>query len=145
MPRSNIARSSLRISADFLSLATCGVWNVPCSNRRYQIAKPSDVPVEDLQLVAAAIDKQKEVARQRILFEHSRNNALQAVEALAHVGGPGGKEDARARRDAQHDAAPSRWRRPITSSRQATVSGLVSRSNRSVKPPGVVISSGSFA
>jgi hypothetical protein len=52
------------------------------------------VPEEDLDPIAAAVDKQEEMAGQRVLAEAFLNQAGEAVEALAHVGGPGAEKDA---------------------------------------------------
>lgn len=58
------------------------------------------VPVQNLQLVATTIDKQKQMPAERILLEHSRHDSLQSIKSLAHVRGAGGHEDARAGGDA---------------------------------------------
>src|ERR1700729_1907573 len=70
------------------------------------------VPVEDLDPVASLVAKDVEVPREGVLGDPIANELGEAVEALSHVGGLDGQEDAKRRRQAQHvgdsRAAPPR-------------------------------------
>src|SRR5690606_4209448 len=107
------------------------------------------VPIKNLQLVAPPVDEQEQVAAQRVLLEYARDNALQAVEAFAHVGRPGEAEDSRVGGETQHaevrSAARCAEQRVRTSSTRAMVSLGASAANRKVKPPGVPISTRLFS
>ena len=49
------------------------------------MTRPSRLPEEDLDAIAAAIEKQEEVARERILAEKFMHHAQETVEAFSHV------------------------------------------------------------
>ena len=52
-------------------------------------AQSCPIPHEDFGSFSIPGDKQKEIARQRILIEVAFHHAEEAVEAFAHVGGQG--------------------------------------------------------
>src|SRR5512135_1986994 len=51
------------------------------------------VEIKDLEAIAATVDEEEEMAGQGVLCEAFLDQAAECVEALAHVGGPGAKED----------------------------------------------------
>ncbi len=55
--------------------------------------QPVAIPEEDLDSIAAAVEKEKEVAREWILLEDLFGPAHQAVETVAHVRGRGAEKD----------------------------------------------------
>src|SRR3954471_13235255 len=68
------------------------------------------VEVEDLEAIPAAVDEEEEVAAEEVLAEAPPDQAREAVEALAHVGGPGAEEGADGRGEHDHglDSSPAR-------------------------------------
>jgi len=69
------------------------------------------IPEEDLDPIATAVEKQEEMASQGVLAKVFSNQAGEAIEALAHIGGPGTEKDAhRGGELGKHQEAP--WREP---------------------------------
>jgi hypothetical protein len=79
------------------------VWLLLLVPRRQSVA----VPVEDLNPVASSVAEDVEVPRERVLGDPLADELRQAVEALAHVGGFGGPDDAECRGQAQHGRSSS--------------------------------------
>src|SRR5947209_8605053 len=52
------------------------------------------IPEEDLDPISAAVEEEEEMAGQGVLAEAFPNQAGEAVEALAHIGGLGAEKDA---------------------------------------------------
>src|SRR4051794_5216164 len=66
------------------------------------------VEVEDLDPIPAAVDGEEEMTGQGGLPEALLNQSGQAVESLAHVGGPGAKGDAGGRGGGGHGGGSAR-------------------------------------
>src|SRR5271166_4552763 len=65
------------------------------------------LPEEDLDAIAAAVEEQEEMSGERILPEMLVDHSQEAVEALAHVGGPRAKKDAHSGGEVrEHQLAP---------------------------------------
>ena len=94
------------ISIDTASRAIAGSWNEPVSSRLYQIARPSPIPVEDLEAVTASIDEQEQVTGRGILGKGGGHQAGQRIEAFAEIGGRSVEEHSDGMREADHREPP---------------------------------------
>jgi hypothetical protein len=56
-------------------------------------AKPVAIPEQDLDPIALTIQKQEQMARQRVLFERLLGQVHQAIEAVSHARGRCAQED----------------------------------------------------
>lgn len=77
------------------------------------------VPHEDFRSATVAGDKQKKVARQRVLGEVALDHAEETIEAFAHVGGKGVGEDPHGPRGTDHGRTLRRYAR-VWASRPST-------------------------
>jgi hypothetical protein len=73
--------------------------------------EPGEVPLQQFDAVAPAVDENEHVAAHDFLTELPADDPGQAVELFAHVGGAGVQIVALAGGETQHDRAAMSWRR----------------------------------
>ena len=89
------------------------------------------IEVEDLEAIPAAVDEEEEMAAEEVLAEAFLDQAREAVEALAHVGGPGAEEGADGRGEHDHGFASPAARPAIAATTRPSHSGSGGESKRS--------------
>jgi len=82
-----------------------GTWQLKAADFQPLVpnAQAIVIPEENLDAIPAAIHKQKQMPRQRILLENLLSQAHQAIEAVSQVGGSSAEKDPDRGREAQHD------------------------------------------
>ena len=89
------------------------------------------IEVEDLDPIPAAVEEEEEMAGQEVLAEAFLDQAREAVEALAHVGGPRAEEDPDGRGEHDHGVASWRGRPASAATTRPSHSGSGGASKRS--------------
>ena len=98
------------VTANFGALLVCrdgGELKRPLFQSTVPDRKTITVPVENLELVTAAVDKQKQMTGKRILLQQPGHQALQPIESFSNIGGTRCEINPRSGRKIQHDTPSS--------------------------------------
>src|SRR5271157_5351461 len=93
--------------------------------------KPIAIKIKHLDAIPAAVDEEEEMAGQEVLAEAFLDQPREAIEALAHVSGPGAEKNAHGRGEYDHGVASRPGRPASAATTRPSHSGSGGESKRS--------------